>query len=443
MSQVSLRSRVLRAGGWTLGSHITGQTIRLASNLILARLLFPEAFGTMAIVAAVLAGVTMFTDVGLSLSVIRSVRGADPRFLNTVWTLQILKGIAVAIALLCLAWPFAWIFNIPALGPMIATIGLVSVIGGAQSTKLELATRDLQAKRITLLALGSQLISIAAVVCVAWVWPSPWALLWGSVVGTALNSIGSHVVLQGPSNKLAWDKEGVREVFHFGGWILLSSGLTFLASEGLQLVRASLVDLRLMGLIGMGAILSLAFSSATNLISGNVMFPAYAEVWRKDPSRLRDVVARARMAILIPSWLFSATLVVFGPALIAFLYDDRYTDMGLIIQIQSAGLCFSMVASAYTTIPFVIGKPGLNVFFLATQGLIELTGLLVGMAVAGPLGMIIGGAIGGLINYPVAAIVYYRLNLWQPGVDIPFLLLSVMPFAWLVWAGNWSDAARW
>ena len=43
-----LRNRILNAGAWTVGSYAVELVTRLLSNLIMTRLLFPEAFGLVA-----------------------------------------------------------------------------------------------------------------------------------------------------------------------------------------------------------------------------------------------------------------------------------------------------------------------------------------------------------------------------------------------------------
>jgi hypothetical protein len=47
----------------------------------------------MALVQVFLTGLQMFSDVGIRTSVIRSNRGADPVFLNTAWTVQIMRAV--------------------------------------------------------------------------------------------------------------------------------------------------------------------------------------------------------------------------------------------------------------------------------------------------------------------------------------------------------------
>src|SRR5690349_19140391 len=93
--QLTLKQRVLRAGGWNLAGYGVIQAIRLGSNLIITRLLVPEVFGVIAIVTLVLTVVTFFSDIGLRQNVVQSARGDDPLFLDTVWCVQILRGIAI------------------------------------------------------------------------------------------------------------------------------------------------------------------------------------------------------------------------------------------------------------------------------------------------------------------------------------------------------------
>jgi len=50
MRSLSLRALIVKGAAWTFAGHAASQLIRLASSLILTRLLFPEAFGVMSLV---------------------------------------------------------------------------------------------------------------------------------------------------------------------------------------------------------------------------------------------------------------------------------------------------------------------------------------------------------------------------------------------------------
>jgi O-antigen/teichoic acid export membrane protein len=104
----SLRSRALRAGAWAGGGHVSGQLLRLIGNLFLTRLLLPEAFGLMATISALMLTLNLIFDVGSGPVIVQSKRGSDPTFLNTAWTLQIIRGLVIWSFSIVVALGIAW-----------------------------------------------------------------------------------------------------------------------------------------------------------------------------------------------------------------------------------------------------------------------------------------------------------------------------------------------
>src|ERR1700677_1936056 len=88
-----LESTAIRATFWTVMEYGCSMALRVVNSLVLTRLLMPESFGLMALVMTLIVGISMMSDIGLGPSVIRSQRGDDPVLLNTVWTLQVLRGL--------------------------------------------------------------------------------------------------------------------------------------------------------------------------------------------------------------------------------------------------------------------------------------------------------------------------------------------------------------
>lgn len=99
----SLRKRALRAGSWNLVAQVASQVMRLGGNLVMARLLLPEMFGVMVIATTVSVLLHLLSDVGLRQNIIQSHRGDDPHFLNTAWTVQIIRGFVLFALTLLLA----------------------------------------------------------------------------------------------------------------------------------------------------------------------------------------------------------------------------------------------------------------------------------------------------------------------------------------------------
>lgn len=164
----SLNARFMRSSMFTLGGYASGQFLRLASNLILTRLLFPEAFGMMALVSVLMQGLAMFSDVGVGASIMQSKRGDDQKFLDTAWTIQVIRGTLLWAVACLMAIPVANLYGEPLLAWILPCAGVTLFIAGFNPTRLETANRHLMVGRMTGIELGVQAITIVITVLLAW-----------------------------------------------------------------------------------------------------------------------------------------------------------------------------------------------------------------------------------------------------------------------------------
>ena len=238
-----LKSRALRGTALTITSTAGGQFLRLISNLLLTRLLFPEAFGLMALVTVFITGLQMFSDAGLKASIIQNARGDDPDFLNTAWTLQIGRGVILWLATIALAVPIADFYGEPLLAQLLPVAGIGTLIAGFNSTRMASVNRHLMLGRLTAIMLGCRTVTIISMVLFAWLTESVWALVLGPLVGGSLRVVLSHTVLPGIRNRLHFEKSAALEMFHFGKYIFLSTLAAFLISQGDRAVLGKFVSL--------------------------------------------------------------------------------------------------------------------------------------------------------------------------------------------------------
>lgn len=162
-----LLARAMRSSALTVAGFGGSQVLRLVSNLVLARLLFPEAFGIMAIVSVIIQGLMQFSDVGVSPAIMQSKRGDDPDFLNTAWTIQMMRGLGLWLAACALAWPVAQIYDSPLLMQLLPVAGLSLLITGFNPTRLDSAKRHLRFGRVTVIDFTVQITGILAAIGLA------------------------------------------------------------------------------------------------------------------------------------------------------------------------------------------------------------------------------------------------------------------------------------
>lgn len=429
---ISLKDRVVHSGSWTFVGYGVSQALRLGGNLILTRLLFPEAFGTMAIIQAAIFGVVMLTDMGLGQSIVQNKRGEDPLFVNTAWTIQVLRGFVAWIVLCVLAIPMAKLYAEPELIWMLPVVGLGAIITSFNSTKLYTAQRNLVLRRATLIDVGAYALGLGCTVLLAWLQQTVWSLVWGQLITFSLKMIASHVLLTGIKNKFAWDSSSLEQLVKFGRWILISSTLTFLSVEGARLIIGAMLDLRQLALFTLASSLNLMFWQAVSAIAGKVFFSAYSEVYRKNPNTLVQVLHKARLSIILPSWLLAVVFVFFGTEIMHLLYDDRYHDSGKMLVLLAAGSLVQSIWGSYAGVLMATGRVAAETTLTAVQIALQLGSIYIGYHYLGGTGIVIGVAASNWVMYPASFIIMRRYGLWDPRVDIVFLLASgvILALAW-------------
>jgi len=343
----SLRKRAMGAGAWNLVSLLASQVMRLGGNLIMARLLLPEMFGVMVIATTVSVLLHLLSDVGLRQNIIQSPRGDDPLFLNTAWTVQIVRGLVLFGLTLVLAvaawfaqqanlWPAASTYAAPELPLVLAVTGVQAVIWGFQSTKMDVAVRTFQQKRVVLIDLASQVIGLVVMLVIGWFTRSIWSLVAAGVVAALAGTVLGHTALQGPGNRLQWDRTALTELVNFGRWILLSSVVGVLAMYGDRIWFGASMTVAELGVYSIAVLILGSIQTGLMKLFGAVALPAFSEATRDgDKDRLRTLYDRFKLLVDLVMLFVCGVFLTGSPLLISWMYDQRYADAGPMLAILS------------------------------------------------------------------------------------------------------------
>ncbi len=352
---------MISATAWVVAGSVMTNLIRLLSNLVLTRLLFPEAFGLMLIASTVIVIVAMLSDVGIQQSIVRGSRGEDPVYLDTAWTLQIVRGAVMWFGACCIAlglhfavrwgWTSAQsTYADPQLPWIIAASSFASVIMGYQATDVASANRRMSLKPMVVLELISQVAGIVLTIVLAWWMKSVWALVISGLASALIYSALSHRIFGIHANRMRIDRQALHELFTFGKWLALSSAVSVFVTNGDRLILAALVSPQVMGLFSIAVTLAGAFDLMIQTLFAKVMLPAFGEVVRNHPARVAEAFFRLRWRIDPLMLSVSGVLFALGPWIVSTLYDARYVEAGQMLQILSLGLVaarFSMVQQVY------------------------------------------------------------------------------------------------
>ena len=411
-SPQSLRRRVIWAGALNIGSILASQVIRLGGNLVITRLLIPEMFGLMAIATAVSVLLLLLSDVGLRQNVIQSARGDDPVFLNTIWTVQIIRGFTLFIVMQLVAlgswvtqqmelWPAHSTYADPQLPLVLAVTGFFAILYAFQSTNIDVAIRLFQQKRVVLAELISQIAGLVVMLVAGYLTRSIWSMVASGLVSTLVLTVLSHTMFQGPRNRVQWDREAFREIFNYGRWILLSSAVGVLAMQGDRIWFGGTMTVAELGVYSIAVGILLAIQTSLLRLAGAVALPAFSEAARSgDMDRLRNLYFRFRLLFDFVSLFACGFLLTASPLIISWLYDARYAGAGEMMAILSLSF-FTLRYSLTQQIWMALGLTK----YMAMDNIIRVVALFTLM----PLLLAIGGVTWGL--WGVALHTYFTLLL--------------------------------
>ena len=360
----ALESRALHATVWTVLSYGSGQALRVVNSLILVRLLLPAAFGEMSLVTTLIVGMTLLSDLGLGPSVIQSKRGDDPDFLNTAWTIQVIRGFGIWAAAILMAWPASLFYHDRQLLYVLPVLAFSTVISSFSSTGLLTLSRHMGVRKLFAIDFSTQIVALLVTVGCAYFKASVWALVVGNIVSTIYKlGLSLHPsVVPGLRNRFRWERSAFREILHFGKWILLGTAFYFFATQADRLILGRLVTMTVLGLYGIAFQISDIPRSIINAFSTRVGYPFVSRIIHLPLEEFRAQYLRYRgYVLLIGAFLLSA-MVIWGDLVILKLYPARYSYAAWMIQILALGLWHTLLYTTTGPVLFSLGKSTYNAF---------------------------------------------------------------------------------
>jgi O-antigen/teichoic acid export membrane protein len=415
----SLRTLAVKGVGWTVIGYGATQLIRFGSNIVLTRLLEPKIFGLMSIITIFLISIQLFSDFGVNQSIIRHERGEEPAFLNTAWTVQIIRGICIWLIYLIIAWPLSIIYGQPELIWLLPCAGLNAIVIGFHSTIFATLSRQVSVDKVTLINLAVQLITVIVTIGLTLISRTIWPLIIGSLISQLFKLFIGHWLNRQTPNRLAWEHDALVELFSFGKWIFISTLINFLASYSDVIILGKLTSLEKVGVYNIAYTLSDIPRQIIVQIYNSVIFPLVSKLINLPREIFRKKFLDKRKYI--------------GDFIISNFYDQRYHDARWIVPILSLGLWHTLLYRSSSSCLIAMGKP----FYIAQGNLLRFIIVAIGL----PLVFYLKGFLGAVVlmafsDVPVYILVSYglwreKLNFIDDDVKMSgfFVLVSLILFA--------------
>lgn len=393
----ALRAKAMRGGAWLGTGSVAEQAVRFARNMVLARILAPGAFGTMAIVLSSSAIVDMLTDVGVRSAVIQSPRGGQDSYLNASWWLGVGRSIFSYLIIFALAPWISRFYGRPEISGLIRVALLSVLFNGAMSPRSALAQRKMKLGRWAAITNGGGICGVLLTVALSFYMRSVWALAIGYCGENAFRFFLSYVLCPGlPS--LHFDRSASKELLMF------SRGIFGLAILNLVIARA---DIFVLGHLYPMAALGL-YTLAVSLVNtpsvflcnmlGQTFMPAFSSV-QEDKQRINRILLEVNSWLLLLGIPAAVFISLSAPSLLKTVYGVRYIAAVGPLSVASAVVFVTVLNSMPSTVLFAKGLPELHRHAVLASAAAMLISVYPACRFMGPVGGQVATLFATLVGY--------------------------------------------
>lgn len=343
------RAKLLRAAQLSTLVFLSRIALRLVSITILTRLLAPDIYGVFAIILTWLYILNMMSDIGIRSLVLTHDGPIDGEFLSTCWTVSILRGVVVALMSAALAGLLIalqgrevfdpdGVYAAPVLPAALAVIGLLQIVGSAQSPLFFLNERDMAFGRVAAIEIAASVAGLVVTIAFAIWFRSVWALVAGAAVTAGMKTVASHLFFSGPRLRLGFTRDTLVTVFKRGRWIMGHSILTMLAQVADRLVLGFLLDASGFGFYYIARQFSDLVRTFLNTLHARTGLQLFTHILKAETSDIRRNYYRYRLVFDAVSGVIAGALVVLADPIVSVMFDDRYADVAPMLSILALSL---------------------------------------------------------------------------------------------------------
>ncbi len=350
----SLSKRVVRGGIWVFGLRIANRSLGLIRTIILARLLAPHDFGLFGIAMLAIATLETFSQTGFQAALVQKKKNVEP-YLDTAWTISAIRGIILFLILFSSAPLIANFFDSAQATLIIKVIAVSTLLSGFRNIGILFFQKELEFNKQFLYEISATLVDLTVAIILAFMLRNVWALVWGGLAANFVRVFMSYIIHPyRPRIKL--EREKFQELFGFGKWILGSSILVFLITQGDDIFVGKMLGVTVLGFYQMAYLISnLPATEITHVIS-QVTFPAYSKL-QDDLPKLREAYLKILQLTTFISIPLAGGIFIFAPEFTKIFLGDKWMPMVPAIEaLVLAGLLRSISATTGSLFQ-AVGKP--------------------------------------------------------------------------------------
>lgn len=420
-------SRVLSNFIWRLLERFGAQGVTFIVSLVLARILGPEVYGTVAIVLVFIAIFDVFVDSGLGNALIQKKNADDVDF-SSVFYFNIAACIVLYLIVFLFAPVFALLYKNDLFVPVLRVMGLELVISGFKNIQFAYVSRHMEFKKFFFATLTGTIIAAPIGIVMALRGYGVWAIVAQNLFNVTIDTIILWVSVKWrPKKVFSWKK--LKVLLNYGWKLLASSLLETVYQKLRQLIigrRYSATDL---AYYNKGETFPSTAVNNVNSAMNSVLFPIMSEN-QDSPESIKEITKksiRVGSYVLMP---MMAGLAACAEPLVKILLGEAWLPCVPYLQVFCFVYAFYPFHVANLNAIKAVGRSDIYLKQEITKKVVGISAIVITMRIsvfAIALGLVFTDLIDQIINsFPNGKLINYAYKEQLEDLAGPFFLSIMM-----------------
>ncbi len=306
---------------WRFLERCGAQLVTFIVSIVLARILDPTVYGTIALVTVITTILQVFVDSGLGTALVQK-KNADDTDFSTVFYFNVAMCVSLYALLFVAAPLIAAFYEMPDLTPVIRVLGLTLIVSGLKSVQQAYVSKHMLFKKFFFSTIGGTIAAAVVGIGMAIYGFGVWALvgqyLVNLIAGTAVLWI---TVKWRPKKLFSWQR--LKGLFSFGWKLLVSSLLDTIYKDIRQLIIGKKYSSEDLAFYNRGQQFPSLIVTNINSSIDSVLFPVMSKE-QKDKSTVKAMTRRAIKTSSFIMWPLMVGLGVCAEPIVRLLLTDKW-----------------------------------------------------------------------------------------------------------------------
>lgn len=316
-----LKTKTISGMIWSAVQKFGNMGISFVSNIVLARMLTPEDYGCIGMLAIFIVVSNTFVDGGFGSALIQKKDPTQEDYSTIFWWNIFISSVLYGV--LYLSAPFiAEFYHMELLSSILRVQGIVLIINSLNIIQTNQLRKQLKFKRLANVTIIAHIIAAVSAIILAWKGWCVWALVAQQIIASSFISILLWILNKWMPD-FSFSKESFKQLFSFGSFILISNLINTFCNNIQGLLIGRFFSPAIMGYYTQAYRLEAIASQSFSGVADQVSYPVLSK-FQNDNNAMKSVLQKLMISLSFVTFPMMLILILVAEPLIILLYGEQW-----------------------------------------------------------------------------------------------------------------------